>query len=110
MMVTNQESGQMGFWDRLDLDHIFTEGDSLYNTFDMLSVDDLPCFVRVYDENVQIEFLQLETKLASLTYGDSFLRNIVSNTENVLFLLFMGGYTSAVISWQNVLAEYLGNT
>ena len=67
----------------------------------MLSVDDLPCFVRVYDENVQIEFLQLETKLASLTYGDPFLRNIVSNTENVLFFLFMGGYTTAVMSSQN---------
>ena len=67
----------------------------------MLSVDDLPCFVRVYDENVQIDFLQLETKLASLTYGDPFLRNVVSNTENVLFLLFMGGYTTAVISSQN---------
>ena len=94
----------MDFCDRLDLDHILTEGDRLYktlNTFDMLSVDDLPCFVRVYDENVQIEFLQLETKLASLTYGAPFLRNIVSTTENVLFLLFMGGYTTAVISSQN---------
>ena len=50
----------------------------------MLSVDDIPRFVRVYDENMQIE-----TKLASLTDGDPFLRNIVSNTENVLFLLLM---------------------
>ena len=94
----------MDFWDRLDLDHILTEGDSLFknlNTFDMLSVDDLPCFVRVYDENVQIEFLQLETKLESLIYGDPFLRNIVPNTENVLILLFMGGYKTAVISSQN---------
>ena len=94
----------MDFWDRLDLDHILTESDSLYktlNTFDMLSVDDLPCFVRVYGENVQIEFLQLETKLETLTYVDPFLRNIVSNTENVLILLFMGGYKTAVISSQN---------
>ena len=54
----------MGFWDRLDLDHKLTEGDSLYktlNTFDKPSDDDLPCFVRMYDENVQIEFLQLES-------------------------------------------------
>ena len=95
---------KVGFWDRLDSDHILIEGDNSYktlNTFDMLSVDDLPCFVRVYDENRQIEFLQLETKLASLTYGGPFLRNIVSNTENVLFLLFMGGGTTAVISSQN---------
>ena len=95
---------KVDFWDRLDLDHILTEGDRLYKTlniFDMFSVDDLPCFVRVYDENVQIEFLQLETKLASLTYSDPFLRNIVSNTETVLFYLFTGGYTTAVISSQN---------
>ena len=42
---------------------------------------------RVYDENVQIEFLQFEAKLASLTYGNPCLRNIVSNNENVLFIL-----------------------
>ena len=95
---------KVGFWDRLDLDHISTEGDSLYKTlnkFDMLSVDGSPYFVRVYDQNVQIEFLQLETKLASLTYGDPLLKNIVTNTENVLFLLFIGGYTTAVVSSQN---------
>ena len=69
----------------------------------MLSVDDLPCFAKVFNENVQIELLQLETKLESLTYGDPFLRNIVSNTKNVLILLFMGGYKTAVISSQNFL-------
>ena len=41
----------------------------------------------MYDENVQIEFLQFEAKLASLTYGNPCLRNIVSNNENVLFIL-----------------------
>ena len=56
----------------------------------------------VYDENVKTEFLQLESKLASFTYGDPFL-NIVSNTKNVLFLLFMGGYTTAAISSQNLI-------
>ena len=71
---------KVDFWDRLDLDHILTKGDRLYktlNTFDMLSVDDLLCFVRVYDENVQIEFLQLKTKLASVTNGDTFLKEIL---------------------------------
>ena len=71
------------------------------NTYDVLSVDDLPCFVRVYEYNVQIELLQLKTKLASVTFGDPFLNNVVSNTENVLFLLFMRGYTTAIISSQN---------
>ena len=54
--------------DRLHIDHILTEGDSLYkslNRFYMLSVEDLPRFIRVYDENVQIAFLQLEGKLQS---------------------------------------------
>ena len=71
---------KVDFWDRLDLDHILTKGDRLcktLNTFDMLSVDDLLCFVRVYDENVQIEFLQLKTKLASVTNGDTFLKEIL---------------------------------
>ena len=54
------KSAKLGFRDRLDLDHILTEGDSLLktvNTSDMLSVNDLPRFVRVYDENVQIKLL-----------------------------------------------------
>ena len=64
----------------------------------MLSVDDLPCFVRVHENNVQIELVQLEAKLGSLTYGDPFfLGNIVSNTYSVLFLLLMGSYTAAII-------------
>ena len=45
------------------IDHILTEIDSLYktlNTFDMLSVDDLPRFATVYDENVQVEFYGLK--------------------------------------------------
>ena len=67
----------------------------------MLSVDDLPCLVRVYEYNVQIELLQLKTKLTSVTFGDPSLNNIVSHTENVSFLLFMRGYTTAVISSQN---------
>ena len=52
-------------WNTSDLDHILTEGDKLYktlNTFDMLSVEDLPHFVKMYNQNVQIEFLGLETK------------------------------------------------
>ena len=86
------------------IDHILTEVDSLYktlNTFDMLSVHDLPRFVTVYDENVQVGFLRFEIKLASLTYGDSFLRIFLSDTENVLFILFMEGYTTSVIPSQN---------
>ena len=91
-------------WNTSDLDHILTEGDKLYktlNTFDMLSVDDLPHFVKMYDQNVQIEFLELETKLARLRDDDPFLRNIIPGSDNVLFLLIMGGNTTAIMSLQN---------
>ena len=91
-------------WNTSDLDHILTKGDKFYktlNTFDMLSVEDLPRFVKMYDQNVQIEFLELETKLARLSDGDPFLRNIIPNSDNVLFLLFMGGNTTAIMSLQN---------
>ena len=70
-------------WNTSDLDHILTEGDKLYktlNTFDMLSVDDLPRFVKMYDQNVQIEFLELKIKSARLRDGDPFLRNIIPLT------------------------------
>ena len=66
----------------------------------MLSVHDLPHFVNMYDQNVQIEFLELEKKLARLRDGDPFLRNIILNSHNVLFLLFMGGNTT-IMSLQN---------
>ena len=78
----------MNSWNPSDLDHILTERDKLYktlNTFYMLSVDDLPRFVKTYDQNVQIEFLDLETKLARLRDGDPFLRNIIPDSDNVLF-------------------------
>ena len=68
----------------------------------MLSVDDLPRFVKMCYENVQIEFLELETKLVRLRDRDLFLRNIIPNSDNVLFLLFMGGHTTAIMSLQNV--------
>ena len=42
-------------WNTSDLDHILTERDKFhktFNTFDMLSVHDLPGFVKMYDQNV----------------------------------------------------------
>ena len=66
----------------------------------MLSVDDLPRFVKMYDQNVQIEFLELEMKLVRLRDGDPLLRNIIPDSDNVLFLLFVGGNTTAIMSLQ----------
>ena len=79
----------MNSWNTSDLDQILTQGDKLckaLNTFDMLSVDDLPGFVKMYDQNVQIEFLELETKLARLSDGDLLQRNIILDSDNILFI------------------------
>ena len=47
----------------------------------------------MYNQNVQIAFLEFETKLARLRDGDPFLRNIIPVNDNVLFLFFMAGNT-----------------
>ena len=78
-------------WNRLNLDQILTEGDKLYEnlrTFHMLSVDDLPRLMVIYECSVQIEFLNLETSVATLENCDPLSRNLVPSNENV-FLLFI---------------------
>ena len=48
-----------------DLDHILNEGDNLYkplNTFDMLSVDNLPRFIRLYDRMCKLNFYNLKER------------------------------------------------
>ena len=69
----------------------------------MLSSEVLPHFVKMYDLIVQLKFLWLETKQTRLKDCDLFLRSIIPNTDNVLFLLFMGGNTTAIMSLQNFL-------
>ena len=54
----------------------------------MLSVDDLPRLMMIYERSVQIEFLNLETSVATLENCDLLLRNLVPSNENV-FLLFI---------------------
>ena len=67
---------KVNLWNTSDLDHILTVENKLYktlNTIDMLSVDYLPRFIKMYDQNVQIRFLDLETKLLRFRDGDPFL-------------------------------------
>ena len=62
-------------WGESDLDHILVEGDCLYKilgTLDMLSVDQLPGFVKMFSHNIAVRYVV--TQLATLTSGDSFLR------------------------------------
>ena len=93
---------QIFHWVRRDLDHILVEEDNLYkslHTSDMLSVDQLPAFVKMYNHDIPVQYLRLETQLATLVNGDSFLRDILTTEGNngiILCLLFMEGFTTAI--------------
>ena len=87
-------------WKKADLDHRSAQDDLLYkslNTYVMLSVDELPWSIN----NIQTEYLQLETKVATITDGDPFLRNKVPLNNGTLFLLFMGCCTNALITYNH---------
>ena len=61
-------------WLRRNLGHILVEKDNLYkslHTSDMLSVDQLPEFVKMYNRDIPVQYLRLETQLATLINGDS---------------------------------------
>ena len=66
-------------WGKSDLGHILAEGDCLYKvlgTLGMPSADQLPEFVKMISHNISVRYAGLETQLATLTFGDSFLRGI----------------------------------
>ena len=69
----------MFHWGKSDLGHILAEGDCLYKvlgTLGMPSADQLPRFVKMISHNISVWYPRLETQLATLTFGDSFLRGI----------------------------------
>ena len=60
---------QIFHWSKSDSDHILAEGDCLYKslgTLDMLSVDQLPGFVKMFSHNIPVRYVRLETQLATL--------------------------------------------
>ena len=70
----------------------------------MLSVDQLPAFVKMYNHDIPVQYLRLETQLATLINGDSFLRDLLTtgcNNDITLCLLFMEGFTTAIILLRN---------
>ena len=92
-------------WNTHDLDHILNEGDVLYKslgTMDLLSADELPRSVMMSNNNIPVEFLELKTEIAYLRTGEPFLRRIVSSEcDEIMFLLFMGGFTTALMKQHN---------
>ena len=86
---------QIFHWVRRDLDHILVEGDNLYkslHTSDMLSVDQLPAFVKMYNHDIPVQYLRLETQLATLINGDSFLRDLLTTGQEVIVVSLCACY------------------
>ena len=85
---------QIFHWGKSDLDHILAEGDCLYKilgTLDMLSADQLPGLVKMFNHNIPVRYVRHGTQLATLAFGDSFLRDVfresASNARTTLSLL-----------------------
>ena len=78
----------------------------------MLPVDQLPAFLKMYNHDIPVQYLRLETPLETLINGDSFLRDLlttVCNNDITLCLLFMEGFATAIILLRNCyyLSAYL---
>ena len=66
----------------------------------MLSIDQLPAFVKMYNHDILVQYLRLETQLATLISGDSFLRDLLTTGNNngiTLCLLFMEAFPTAIV-------------
>ena len=99
---------QIFHWVKSDLGHILAEEDCLYKilgTLGMPSADQLAGFVKMISRNISVRYARLETQLATLTFGDSFLRGIywenANNASTNLSLLFMESFTTAIVSSGN---------
>ena len=90
-------------WLRRELDHKLVEGDNLYKTLHT-SVAQLPAFVKMYNQDIPVQYLKLETQLETLINGDSFLRDLLTTRGNngiTLCLLFREGFATAIILLRN---------
>ena len=70
--------------------HILVKGDCLYKllrTLGMLSADQLPGLGKMISHNISFRYARLETQLATLTFGDSFLRDVLRKMQIMLALL-----------------------
>ena len=68
----------------------------------MLSADQVPGFVKIFSHNIPVCCVRLETQLATLKFGDPFLRDVfrenVNNASTTLSLLFVVAFIAAIIS------------
>ena len=68
----------------------------------MLAGDDLPRSIVICTIEFPVNFLELKTEIGHFRNGETFLRKSVANTgDEFMFLLFMGGFTSALMKHNN---------
>ena len=70
----------------------------------MLSVDQLPAFVKMYNHDIPVQCFRLETQLATLINGDSFLRDLLTKEVNnsiTLCFLFIEGFATSIVLLRN---------
>ena len=104
MLVTNYmhsvglKQGKLVFGNQVTLTIYYFKVMFYIKTIDLLLAGDLPCLVKIYELEFDVTFLGLETGQASLIPGDPFLRTYVPGHNVDDFLLFISGFTIAVIT------------
>ena len=91
-------------WRKDDLDHVLNEGDQLYkslNTTYLLLVDDLSRTLKLFNMDISIKFLHLETRDVALADGLPFSRCCVPHNICDGFLSFVGGNSTAIVPKEN---------
>ena len=94
---------QIFSWGKSDSDHILVEGDCLYKSLgslDMLSANQLLEFVKMFSHNIPINIWRFFFKRC--------FRENANNATTTLCLLFVDGFTTAIISSGN--CYYLFNS
>ena len=94
-----------------DLHHILDKKDILYKSLgitDLLQTDQLLRSVMISNNNIPVDFLELEIEIAYLRTRELFLRrNIPSACDDTVFLLFMVQFTTALMKQYNHICDAL---
>ena len=91
----------MLMWKSYDLDHVLLEGGKLYKSLNkniLLSAEELPHAITLFKREINMSFLELQTGQAS-SVGDQFLGSYILVDNQYGFLLFINGFTTAVMSF-----------
>lgn len=90
----------VNIWKSYGLDYALLEGGKLYKSLNKISLllAELPCTTIFFNSGINMRFLELQTDQISLA-GDQFLGSSIPVHCQYGFLLFIGGFTTAVMSF-----------